>query len=499
MRGGRPHSHSAVVLNTEEPGSVARMVVTNESEHKCYPDFSLGDNSTPSTLVELVRRRALDTPQRCAFAFLIEGEAETIDLNYGELDRRARAIGALLQSRRATGERVLLLFPPGLDYIAAFFGCLYAGAIAVPAYPPRLNRTIRRLQAIAVDAEAAFALTPTNSLRPEGLLERIPDFQRLEWLATEDVAPGLEGEWHELAFAADTLAYLQYTSGSTATPKGVMVSHANVLHNSAFINRGFGHTPDSVALTWLPHFHDMGLVDGIVQPIYGGFHSFVMPPVSFLQRPLRWLEAISRYKVTHSGGPNFAYDLCLRKIPPEQRAALDLSSWTVAYNGAEPIRKETLEQFAAAFAPCGFRRSAFYPAYGLAEATLKVAGGQKSDTPSYLHVQRSALEQNRIVEVSEQNEAARALVGLGHADADTKVVIVDPETFVQCRRQQLGEIWVSGPSVTQGYWNRPNETETTFRAHLADSGDGPFLRTGDLGFLSEGGELVFVDRLKDLM
>ena len=225
-----------------------------------------------------------------------------------------------------------------------------------------------------------------------------------------------------------------------------------------------------------------------------------MPPVSFLQRPVRWLEAISRYSVTHSGGPNFAYDLCLRKITPEQRAALDLSSWTVAYNGAEPIRTETLDQFAAAFAPCGFRRSAFYPAYGLAEATLKVAGGQKGDAPSYLYVQASALEQNRIVELSEveQNEAARPLVGLGRADIYTKVVIVDPETFVQCLPQQVGEIWLSGPSVTQGYWNRPNETETTFRAYAADTGNGPFLRTGDLGFLKDG-QLFVTGRLKDLI
>jgi 1-acyl-sn-glycerol-3-phosphate acyltransferase len=325
-----------------------------------------------------------------------------------------------------------------------------------------------------------------------------PGFQALRWLATDNVADDLAEEWREPAVSGNTLAFLQYTSGSTAAPKGVMVSHSNLLHNSAYIKEACDLTADSVAVTWLPPFHDMGLIDGIIQPLYTGFPCFLMPPQAFLQRPVRWLQAISRYRAIHSGGPNFAYELCIRKITPEQCTTLDLSSWCSAYNGAEPIRKGTLERFAEAFGAYGFRLRFFYPCYGLAEATLMVSGGLLKDEPVFCTVQAAALEQNQSVEAPKQQQHVRTLVGCGRAIPDTEILIVRPELLTQCSPGEVGEIWVSGPSVAQGYWNRPEETEQTFWAYLADTGEGPFLRTGDLGFLKDG-ELFVTGRLKDLI
>ncbi|HEY0083939.1 MAG TPA: AMP-binding protein [Pyrinomonadaceae bacterium] len=306
-------------------------------------------------------------------------------------------------------------------------------------------------------------------------------------------------ELRELTLNGDMLAYLQYTSGSTSAPKGVMVSHANIVYNSAYIDEGFEHTTESVSLTWLPHFHDMGLIYGILQPLYKGFHGFIMSPASFVQRPARWLEAITRYQVTHSGGPNFAYDLCVRKIAPAERAALDLSSWRVAFNGAEPIRAETLDQFDAAFAPQGFRRAAFYAAYGLAEATLKVSGGRGADGPLNRRVRASGLEENLVVAAGADEEDARVLVSCGEVGSGTKVLIVNPESLSPCAAGEVGEVWVSGPGVAQGYWNSPEETERTFLAYTEGAvAEGPFLRTGDLGFQSDG-ELFVTGRLKDMI
>jgi acyl-CoA synthetase (AMP-forming)/AMP-acid ligase II len=308
----------------------------------------------------------------------------------------------------------------------------------------------------------------------------------------------LASDWHEPEVSSDTLAFLQYTSGSTGTPKGVMVSHGNLLHNSEYIKQAFELTPDSVSVTWLPSFHDMGLIDGIIQPLYTGFPVFLMPPASFVQQPIRWLQAISRYRATHCGGPNFGYELCVSKITPEQRENLDLSSWCSAYNGAEPVRKDTLKRFSAAFKPCGFRASSFYPCYGMAETTLMVSGGGVKDEPVYCTVQADTLEQNRVVEASEDTQNVRHLVGCGRSWLETKIVIADPELLTRCAPGKVGEIWVSGASVAQGYWNRPEQTKQNFNAYLADTGEGPFLRTGDLGFL-QGSELFITGRIKDVI
>lgn len=455
-----------------------------------------------SSLVQLLRRRALCQPDERAFTFLADGDAEEIHITYGELDRRARAVGAWLQREMPIGTRALLLYQPGLEYIAAFFGCLYAGVAAVPIYPPnpsQLNRSVPRLKAIGDDARPSIALT-TSLILPVArrLLLEATDLRDLRLQATDEVACGTEDGWTDPALTRDSLAFLQYTSGSTAMPKGVMLTHGNLLHNSALICRCFKHTAESRGVIWLPPYHDMGLIGGVLQPIYAGFPCTLMSPISFLQRPFKWLQAISRYKGTTSGGPDFAYDLCIRRISPEQRATIDLSSWDVAFNGAEPIRAATLERFAAVFECCGFRREAFYPCYGLAEATLIVSGGEKEAPPVFRTFHGEALAQKQAIEVPAENAEAQTLVGCGQKLDGQRIMVVDPKTLIPCPPEQVGEIWVQGPAVAKGYWNRPEETELVFGASLASTGEGPFLRTGDLGFLQDG-ELFIIGRLKDLI
>jgi acyl-CoA synthetase (AMP-forming)/AMP-acid ligase II len=455
-----------------------------------------------STLIEALRWRALQQPEHRTYTYLLDGETEADHLTYAALDCQARAIGALLQSCGASGERALLLYPTGLEFIAAFFGCLYAGVIAVPLPPPNTaqpQRTLPRLLAITKDAGPSLALTTSLILsKVERLFAQAPELQAMHWLATDNVTSSPAHEWQDPKASSATLALLQYTSGSTAVPKGVMVSHGNLLHNSAYLAQALELTPDSASVTWLPAFHDMGLSNGIIQPLYTAGRCFLMPPQSFLQWPVRWLQAISRYRATVSGGPNFAYELCARRITPEQRETLDLSSWVAAYNGAEPVRADTLKRFAESFAPCGFRPSFSYPCYGLAEATLIVSGGLLRDEPIFCTTRTVSLEKNQVVEASEQQQNVRTFVGCGRAQLNTKIVIVDPESLTRCAPDEVGEIWVSSPSVAQGYWNRPEETERTFRAYLADTGEGPFLRTEDLGFLKDG-ELFVTGRLKDLI
>jgi amino acid adenylation domain-containing protein len=453
----------------------------------------------PSTLVELLRWRALLAPDQLAYTFLVDGEAEAVSFTYGELDRQARAIAASIQSSATQGDRALLLYPPGLDFIAAFFGCLYAGVVAVPAYPPRLNRSMLRLQAIVADAQPTLALmTSTIMSRAKLSLAAAPEMTSLRWLATDGEADHAEDDWQEIATSRANLAFLQYTSGSTGTPKGVMLSHENLLHNASLVYHGVEHSSTDKYVSWLPTFHDMGFMAGVLQPLYGGFPVVLMSPESFLQQPIRWLQAISRHKATTSGGPNFAYDLCVRKINDEQRAALDLSSWSVAFNGAEPIRHATLERFAAAFASCGFRPETFYPCYGLAEATLIVSGGRKAAPPVIKRVLTKDIQHNRIVEDHTGLEDATSFVGCGAALLDQKIVIANPDRLTLSTPDEVGEIWVSGRSVAQGYWNNPVETERTFNAYLSDTGEGPFLRTGDLGVILDG-ELLVTGRLKDLL
>ncbi|RUR75343.1 non-ribosomal peptide synthetase [Chlorogloeopsis fritschii PCC 9212] len=452
-----------------------------------------------STVVELLRYRSVEQANIEAFTFLHDGEAQQATLTYQELDRRSRAIAAQLQILGLSGERALLLYPPGIDYLPAFFGCLYAGVVAVPAYPPRNRRNTPRILAILQDAQAAVILTTTAILsQVQSLLAEKFDIDNIPWLATDNLTPQIEEAWQEPFINTETLAFLQYTSGSTGTPKGVMLTHGNLLHNAAVTRQYMEHSSSSKFVTWLPVYHDMGLIGGVLQPLYGGFPCIMMPPAAFLQRPYRWLQAISRYRGTTSGAPNFAYELCIEKITPEQRSTLDLSSWSVAFNGAEPIRQETLERFASTFAECGFRPEAFYPCYGMAEATLMVSGSVKAALPTTKKLQKVALESNHVVEATGDRENSITLVGCGRSVPQQQIVIANPETLTRCQPGEVGEIWVSGFSVGKGYWNRPAQTEETFYAFFKDTGEGPFLRTGDLGFL-DNGEVFITGRAKDLI
>lgn len=463
--------------------------------------FSLNllEGSSNSTFVDVLRLRGSIQPNRDAFTFLLDGETEKVTLTYKELDRRSRRVAAQLQALGLSGERALLLYPAGLDFLVAFFGCLYAGVVAVTAYPPRNQRNTPRIKAISTDAQAAIALTTTAILPTvQPLMADKTNLKSLQWLTTDNLAQGIEDTWQEPFINQNTLAFLQYTSGSTGTPKGVMISHGNLLHNADTTYQFMEHSPESKFVTWLPMYHDMGLIGGILQPLYGGFPCIIMPPTSFLQRPYRWLQAISQYQGTTSGGPNFAYDLCTQKITPEQKATLDLSSWSVAFNGAEPIRHDTLERFAAAFAECGFQKEAFYPCYGMAETTLMVSGVDKVKAPTIKTVQKSALESHRVVESSVPDEDIYNFVSSGRIIPEQKVIIANPETLSSCKPGEIGEIWVSGPSVGQGYWNRFQDTKETFQAYLSDTGEGPLLRTGDLGFLHND-ELFITGRAKDLI
>jgi acyl-CoA synthetase (AMP-forming)/AMP-acid ligase II len=450
-----------------------------------------------STLVDALGKRARHQPDKKAYTFLKDGEIETDTLNYQELERLARAIAAKLQSFNAIGQRALLLYHPGLEFIAAFFGCLYAGVIAVPVYPPRANQLMSRLLAIATDAEATFALTTTSVLaNTQHWLLQNPELGQLHWLATDGINVDIAQSWHEPIISSDTLAFLQYTSGSTGTPKGVMVSHGNLLSNCADLDLGWNHTPDSIIVTWLPTFHDMGLIYGVIEPLYKGCSCYMMPPVSFLHKPVRWLQAISIYKGTHSGAPNFAYDLCVRKITSEQKATLDLRSWQMALNGAEPVRADVLQRFAETFKPCGFDLTAFCAGYGLAEATLKVAAARSQDSPVFLQVDADALAQNRVMEARLDSQNVQTLVGCGRSEIDTEIAIVHPESFTKCQAAEVGEIWISGSTVAVGYWRKPQQTQETFQATLKDTDSRTFLRTGDLGFIKDG-ELFVTGRLKD--
>ncbi|MDX3192757.1 amino acid adenylation domain-containing protein [Streptomyces sp. MN03-5084-2B] len=440
--------------------------------------------TTPDTLAELLVRRGAEQPDREALTFL-DDDGSAAGITYAELDARARAVAAVLAGTCRAGDRALLLYPPGLDYVAGFFGCLYAGIIAVPAYPPLDARQAARLTGIAADAAPSAVLTGSAFLAPaRDLLEPVLREAGVAaaWIATD--AAATVGDRERVRHNAERIAFLQYTSGSTGSPKGVVVTHANLLHNSAFIRDRFGHTPASRGVIWLPPYHDMGLIGGILQPVFAGFPVTLMSPLGFLREPARWLRAVSDFRATTSGGPNFAYDLAVRKTTPEQREALDLSGWTVAFTGAEQVRPATLDAFAEAFAVAGFRRRAFFPCYGLAEATLMVTGVHFDADPEVTAFSADALATGRAVPPA-AGETARPLVSCGTPPADGGVAILDPDRGVPVADGTIGEIAVSGPSVAAGYWGGRG---------FADGR----VRTGDLGFLHTGA-LYVTGRHQDLI
>jgi acyl-CoA synthetase (AMP-forming)/AMP-acid ligase II/aryl carrier-like protein len=449
-------------------------------------------------LVEVFRARAAGDGDRLAFTFLADDDHPPQDIAYAQLDRRARAIAARLRQRAAPGDRAVLMYDAGLEYVAALAGCLYAGMVAVPAYPPdplRASRTLPRLEAIVRDAEATLFLgTSTGLAWVSGVLGQAPSIHSL--VATDDIDERLADEWNPPRLDRQTLAILQYTSGSTDQPKGVMLTHGNLLHNLAQMEEAID-IDDAIAGLWLPAYHDMGLIGGILQCWYSGRRSVMLSPLAFFQRPLRWLQAISRYRVTTTGAPDFAYDLCVRKIKPQERRELDLTCWRLALSGAEPVRPQTIDRFVESFAGCGVRREIFCPCFGLAEATLMVTCSRKFSPPVVRAFDADQLSKNVAAEADATGGASRTLVGCGRGVRGQRVAIVDPRSRRELPPGHVGEIWVSGSNVAVGYWRRPEQSQATFNAYTA-AGSGPFLRTGDVGFVHEG-ELYISGRLKEVI
>ncbi|HEU4455279.1 MAG TPA: AMP-binding protein, partial [Longimicrobium sp.] len=438
---------------------------------------------------ETLAARAAEDPGRTAFRHLtyadggdVAGAAETV--TYGGLLARADAVARALAERAAPGERVVLLYPNGLAFVAALFGCVAAGVVAVPAPPPspgRQRRALPRLRAIVDDASPRLIATDRATLPTVAeLAAGDPALAALEPLATDALEPAAGGFARPAGRGG--LLCLQYTSGSTSTPRGVMVTRDALWHNSEAIRLAWGYGPGSRSVMWVPNFHDDGLVHGIVQPVHAGFPCTLMSPLDLLARPARWMRAVSDFAATHSGGPNFAYELAVRKTGPAERQGLELGSWRVAYNAAEPVRLDTLRRFHEAFRAHGFRWRAFHPSFGLAEATLLVTTGGADEDPAAVHADPRVLEhEQRLAEAAPG--AGRPLAGCGRPVEGTRVAVVDPEARLALEDGRVGEIWVASRSLAAGYWRRPEATAETFGATLADGGGGPFLRTGDLGFL----------------
>ncbi len=455
----------------------------------------------PETLIDIMQAHAASQKsESVAFTFLRDGKQSAAHISFQELDQRARAVAAELQSRNMAGRRVLLLYPSGIEFVSVFMGCLYAGAIAVPAPPPDASRTKRslpRLQRIIGDCDAALVLAeasnPLASMAGPFIQQNLP----IAWLET-DVIPNERGDdWKAVNAKADDLAYLQYTSGSIGDPKGIEISHGNLLYHARYLQQTCDYDEQSVSVTWMPNFHDWGLVEGLVEPMFNGTPCYLFSPFSFIKRPNNWLEAITRFQATHSQGPTFAYEHCLRRIPPDQLDGIDLRSWRAAGIAAEPINFQVMNEFHERFAQCGFHWNTFCPAFGLGEATLMVTFCGLNQPATAVRLDPDELEQDRAVEARDGDSHVRTVVSCGKAYAETKLAIVDPDTSERVADGRVGEIWVSDPAVARGYWNRPADTERTFKAKLRDD-DELYLRTGDLGFVRDG-QLYVTGRLKDLI
>ena len=458
----------------------------------------------PETVAALLRQRLEAAPDALAFRFLTDTRGTSVSLTYAELDRRARAVAGHLRRENLADRPVLLLHPPGLDYIAAFFGCVYAGALAVPAYPPangRFGQTMARLAAVAHDSGATHALTTREVLdaaqaKPRELAGAGLD--RLHWTASEELEAGPDDAYTDPGTNGDSLAFLQYTSGSTARPKGVMVTHGNLLSNLRSIHQRLGHGPDSQMVSWLPPYHDMGLIGAILTPLYGGFPAHLMAPMTFVQRPMLWLETLSSTKATTSAAPNFGFEQCVRRVTPQQRDGLDLRHWKLALNGAEPVRADTLDAFAEYFAPAGFDRAALLPCYGLAEATLMVTGIEPHEEPETTAFSSRALRSGTAEEAGDDAGHTTRVVGCGTPVPEVRVAVVDPRTRRRVTGRRIGEVWIAGPNVAHGYWGQPEATEQTFGARIEDEPGAVWMRTGDLGFQRDG-RLYLTGRSKDVV
>ena len=460
--------------------------------------------SAPLLITRLLESLAEECPDRPAFTFLRFDGAEPVRYSYRELYQRSSVVASSLASRGLRGRPVLLVHSAGPEFAPAFFGALMAGVIAVPVPVPRFASQYQRLESAAQDCRPRAVLS-TPALA-ESIGRRMPVGSLLTgipWLTSFDEERPFDSPAPP---KPDDIAFLQYTSGSTSNARGVAVSHANLAENVSMISEEFNSSYGCKLLSWLPHFHDMGLIGCMLAPMPRASEMILMSPQSFLQRPLRWLETISQFGVEISGAPNFAYELCVKAaerapdlaphdLPPRDLPQLDLSSWRIAFVGAEPIRASTLSRFASRFAPHGFRRSAFLPCYGLAEATLMVTCKPSGTEYTTCQLARTSLEKH--IARPAHNEPAVELVGCGHPPRDTEVRIVDPATGEQLGRGMVGEIQASGPQIARGYWKEPS-TPGAGASWISVKGQ-RFLRTGDLGFLRDDGELVFVERMKDLL
>lgn len=451
------------------------------------------------TLLDVLDQQCREQPDTVAFRFLSDGETESASLSYRALQTQAKQIAAHLSSRSLKTRTALLIFPSGLDFICAFYGCLYAGIIAVPVSLPRNVRQLPRTENIARDAGVELVLTndatqsALETVVSSSMLSTLP-WQTLETILQAPVMPA-----EEVSMEPESLAFLQYTSGSTGHPKGVMVSHRNLLKNHGMMQASLKQSEATITVCWLPLFHDMGLIGNVLQTVYIGGQCILMPPETILMKPLRWLQAISHYRADHSGGPNFAYELCQRRISKEARATLSLDCWDIAFVGAEPIRAHTLERFQECFVECGFQEDAFFPCYGLAEACLFVSGNGRLKGAYAVDFDSEALKHKQ-ARATTEGKQSRRLVGCGKSWMSAQVKIVDPATKQSCPDGMIGEIWASGPHIAAGYWNQPEASQQAFAATLADALDSalPALRTGDLGFIYND-ELFISSRLKDLL
>lgn len=448
-----------------------------------------------TTFTQLMRERVAALGDADAQVFLRDvSEAE--HLTYSTLDRRARALAVRLHELGSQGRPVLLLYPPGPEFLVAFVGCLYAGAIAVPApLPGDRGERLQRVSGILRDTAATLVLTDSEHAADTSLWLAVTGRGETVCLATDLDDTTAADAWRAPRVGPDDIAFLQYTSGSTSKPRGVMVSHRNLMANQEALQHLMGTTADDRFANWLPHYHDMGLIAHVLHPLWLGTQSVQLSPVSFIKRPVAWLRAIGEYGLTVSGGPNFCYDLCTRRVTDAHLAELDLSSWRLALCGAEPVRAQTLDAFARRFASAGLRAASLYPGYGLAEATLVVSGGRPNVPARRLSVDAAALERDELRAPAE-GAAARTLVGSGQAH-DFDLRVVDPLAGVELPPGRVGEIWLRGDSVAQGYWRQPLETDETFHATLQDT-PGAFLRTGDLGAVDDG-ELYITGRLKEVI
>lgn len=454
------------------------------------------------SIIDVLNMRMKDHYNKAAFSyvdFLENDQTKETNLTYGEIVRKARRISDGMRKKITPGDAVILLYPPGLEYITAFFSCLYAGVVAVPAYPPVTSSMQYRLQTIISDSKSAYFLSDSTTY---DLLRSYMDiesqFKTMKWLLTDKMMDDIREPEDQTFISGDDIAFIQYTSGSTANPKGVRITHHNVLHNLMLIQQSFETTSEQKGVFWLPLYHDMGLIGGMLHNVYVGATTALFSPLDFLRKPYRWLKILSETRGNVSGGPNFSYELCVKKVTSEQIKELDLSSWEVAANGAESIRPETMDRFFDRFKVCGFRKEAFYPCYGLAESTLIVSGSGKKTAPVVMAFNANALEKNKVEHIPDPDSKSVLLVSCGAPLKGNHVIIVNPETGHRCGANEVGEIWVESKSVAKDYYNKPEETGYTFMAYCPDDGDGPFLRTGDLGFLFEG-ELFFTGRLKDLI